>query len=202
MPKPLSEPNAVLHQSDIDDVVELLFDEYLLDAGGELVFPRSICGANSPAAVSQGLRLAGFRCKKTAPVTTISVITGTTAAAATPSLIRYGLYEHNGAGTYTLVASTVHDATLLVAANTAYPKAVSTAYTKKRGFDYMVAVLIVSGAALPTFNGPPLITNVLSQSAINQPPRYGNIAGQADLPATFLASSIAVSLGTHQALLT
>jgi len=173
--------------------------EYLFDGGGESVQPRVCHSVNGVAAVTQSLRLVGFLCKRTEPVNTIAFITGTTAAAATPTLVRYGLWERSsGRDFYSLVASTPNDLALLAAANTKYPKNVSTPYIKQQGLEYLAGCLVVSAAAMPTFHQNGLIaTTVGATELLTSPVRCANLAAQTDLPAIITTSALVVSANTY-----
>lgn len=187
-----ADPSESLNVGDLDALYEEIFDNYLFETGGECTVDRNINLINLSVHNSQRLILNGFRAKRTENISTMSVLCGTTVAAPTPSLIRYGIYQRRADGiNYDIVASTPHDATLFVAASTPYPKAFSASWKKFRGEDYCTAILIVSAAAMPSFYG---IQNSTITALINQgiqtPIRAGIIGSQADLPATFAASSV------------
>jgi hypothetical protein len=158
------------------------------------------------AQASQGLTFSGFTARVTQNISQIRVVTTGTAAAATPTLCRLGVYQRDTptVGTYTLVASTVNDTTLFAAANTTYTRSFSAPFLKLAGVDYLVAYLIVTGVAMPSFCAPTATnapTAYLTDVMLVQPFASGRIAGQADLPASFLASSVIVSAGVFHALL-
>lgn len=132
---------------------------------------------------SQNLRLTYFVAPRDMTVTTIEFSTTATAAGATPTLVRYGLYTVDIAGTITLAASTPNDTTLLAAATTAYPKALSTPYALVAGQTYATAFLLVTAAALPTLASPNVVAAALSASGAPALSRVaGQMSGQADLP--------------------
>ena len=108
-------------------------------------------------------------------------------------MVRYGLWIRNFDDSYTLVASTPNDTTLLSVVNTKYPKALSVPYTKIRGRDYLVGLLIVTAAALPSI----VSTGTLGSAPVTgielllpTPTKGATIAGQADLPATIAAGTL------------
>lgn len=165
---------------------------------GEALMPRDV--ASSAVTMSSGnLRLAYFTARKSEVVTTLRVTTNSTAAGATPTLVRYGLYTVAANGDITLVASTANDTTLFAAANTAYPKALSAAYTKRAGVRYAIGVLVVTGAAAPTIVGE----NYGGSGAdwALAPRLSGIVGGQADLPASVVAASVADTTARPQAIL-
>lgn len=180
----------VLHGNDLDALYEALFDAFLLDTGGEFLYSRDIQRSNTSAHSTQRLICSGFRCKRTEVITQVATKSGTTAAGATPTLVRFGLYlRRPDTVNYDLVASTPNDTTLFAAANTQYTKSFSTPYTKLRGEEYIAAWLVVSAAAMPTFIGTYASTVVLADG-IRQPQRSGVIGAQLDLPTTFNVSAI------------
>lgn len=169
-----------------------------LTTGDEIV-TRSAALAGSNAAVTgtnQLLLLNYFTARKMITSTQVRVATGTTAAGATPTLCRLGLYTLTtpaGAGlTGTLVASTVNDTTLFAAASTAYTRSWAASIAMQPGQRYALGILVVTGAAAPTFAGQ-LYTNT---AEANLAPRLcAQLAAQADLPATFLDTSLASAAG-------
>lgn len=168
--------------------------------GGSLVtsgvesIPREIAVANA-SVTSQVLRLTFFTCRKTFTAANLSAISGGTAAGATPTLVRYGLYTVAANGDITLVASTTNDTGIFAATNTQYTRAITgpsgiTSYAMVAGQRYAFGVLLVTAAALPTTVGwgPP--NGVVANIA----PRIGSaVTGQADLPASVLNASFSTA---------
>ena len=146
-----------------------------------------------PGLAAQGTSTSGrlwltyFTANRGTPVTTAIVGTGGTAAGATPTLVRIGLWTAAADGSLTaLVASTANDTTLLAGTNTAYPKALSATYNPIYGQRYAAGLLVVSGAAMPNIQGTTTVTGFL-----NANPRISAyVAGQTDLPATVAAGSL------------
>lgn len=169
---------------------------------GESVYDRMVAATAGPWA-SQSLRFAGFTARASQSISRVRVTTGSTAAAATPTLCRFGVYSRDSANLYTLVASTVNDIALFAAANTTYTSTFSAPFLKMAGTDYLVATLIVSGVALPTFIGPTgtVTAAYATDFTLLYPQLAGFIAAQADLPATFAGSSVSSSSSNFQALL-
>lgn len=115
-----------------------------------------------------------------------------TAAGATPTLIRLGLYSVAANGDLTLIASTINDTTLYGAANTAYGKALSSSVSLVRGQWYAYGMLIVSGASMPALVAPS--SQAYSSLVLSTAPRLsGARAGQTDLPASITSANVAVS---------
>lgn len=170
---------------------------------GESVFDRDK-EFNGAAVTSGDLSLAGFTARQTQNISQIRVASATTAAGATPTLVRLGVYQRSTDGlSYALVASTVTDLTLFAAANTVYTRSFSAPFLKTAGSDYLVANLVVSGAAMPTLAAPTttVIGGFSTSFQLVQPFVAGKVAAQADLPASFLASAVVASLGIFHALL-
>lgn len=159
---------------------------------GEVIPPRSRIASNAityPA--SGGVQLQYFTADKTETINTLTAYTGTVAAGATPTLVRYGVYSVAANGDLTLVASTPNDTTLLAATNTAYPKALSASLAKVAGTRYATAIIVVTAAALPTFHGQQLTaTTVMNTLLRDSPPLVGRLTGQTDLPASITAASL------------
>lgn len=166
---------------------------------GESVYDRTTV-ATGTAATTQALRLMGFTAKATQNITRVRVVTGSTAAGATPTLCRIGVYSRDSANLYTLIASTANDTALFSAASTTYTPSFSAAFQKTAGVDYLVGILIVSAAAFPTFMAP--VATTAGVAAYNTdvfmafPQLTANLAGQADLPATMTAASL-TNVGTY-----
>lgn len=156
-------------------------------ASGEETMLRDLAVSGSLATGTGNLRLSYFVARKTETTTQARVITGSTAAAATPTVCRIGLYSINAAGDGTLVASTANDTTLFAATATAYTKSWSVAYAKTAGTTYALGVLVVSGAATPTLAGAGVTTAAEAGIA---PRLCASVTGQADLPGSFLVGGL------------
>jgi len=152
---------------------------------------------NSNTALSTGvLRLAGFWAPRTEDVTQVRMVTHTQAAAATPTLVRMGLYVANADfSSYALVASTPNDTTLFANAGTEYAKAFSARYTLLDGVHYLVGALVVTSTTAPTVACVITSTVGLNAAMVRGPIRAASLSGQTDLPATIAAS--ALSVGTQ-----
>lgn len=158
-------------------------------AAGEESIPRLVVIASTGALVSQQLHLTYFTAKKTETEASVKVRTGATAAAATPTLCRMGLYSVAANGDIALIASTPNDTTLFAAANTAYTKAYSVAAQRVAGTRYARGILVVSAAAMPTFFSSAISTPFGNELA-TAPRLAAQVTGQADLPASVAAGSL------------
>lgn len=124
---------------------------------------------------------------QTKSLTTARVLSGNTAAAATPTLIRMGLYTVAANGDITLVASTPNDTALLNATFTLFSKAYSASYNTIPGQRYAFAILVVSGATMPTLMGPGMVDTTVGSIA---PRICARVDGQTDLPASVAVGSL------------
>lgn len=163
----------------------------LLMPAGEATFDPKIATNLIISGANQRLQLTYFTALRTETCTQFGVNTGGTAAGATPTLCRIGLYTVDGSDNLTLVAATNNDTTLFAGANTRYTKPASASYSKVAGQRYATGVLVVTAATAPTFCGTASMGGSgLSQSTL--PRRQGRVAGVSDLPATITAATVTV----------
>jgi hypothetical protein len=132
-----------------------------------------------------------FVADKTETVSNVTLYTGTTAAAATPTLVRIGIYFLDALGNATLVGSTPTDTTLFSATNTQYAKALTSSFTKTAGNRYFIGILVVSGAATPNFVGFVGAASTQADSIFAVLPALSyQLSGQTDLPASIATASL------------
>lgn len=131
-----------------------------------------------------------FTADKAATLTGVTIRSGSTAAGATPTLVRIGLYSVAANGDLTLIASTANDTTLLAATNTTYTKAFSASATVAYGDRLAIGVLVVSGATMPTLAG---VTGTGSAELAVAPRLTASLAGQSDLPSSVTAGSLSAT---------
>jgi len=171
---------------DYDKATRLQYDDSTLSVG-ESVYSRKAIQSTGLSTSSGSLRMTFFTAGKTETVTQVRMISGGTAAAATPTLVRVGIYQVDDAtGDLTLVASTPNDTTLLAATNTVYTKALSAPFTKYKGTRYAVGLLVVTAVATPTMVG----NNGAPASEVFQAPHMAAYSAQTDLPATITDASL------------
>lgn len=172
----------------------------LLDAG-ETVWDRRDVIAPVGAMTSGLLQLVYFTAQRSETIASVKMLSAQTAAAATPTLVRFGIYEVAANGDLTLVASTANDTAIFAGTHTAYDKALSVAWGKVAGRRYAVAVLVVSGAAMPVLYGSmPVGAAAVLDTLLSAAPRWtGQVAGQTDLPASVAAASVAATRRCHYA---
>ena len=156
-------------------------------ASGEETFARGTMNSTAGIApVSGSMRFSYFTSRKSETTTQVKVYVGGTAAGATPTVCRIGLYTVAASGDLTLVASTAND-TALFNSSGAVTKAWSSSYAKVSGTRYAVGLVVVSGATMPTFSG-----SVIGQGveALVAPALSSSLAGQTDLPSSVAAGSL------------
>jgi hypothetical protein len=171
-------------------IVWLPSDPDALAAGTTTMDRRYASGTVS--VTSQQMRLSFFTAPRAETISTLAVATGSTAAAATPTLCRMGIYSVAGNGDLTLVASTANDTTLFASASTRYSKALSASYNAILGQRYALAVLVVTGVATPTLIGFSL-SSAMNVALTTSPRLTAVVAGQADLPNSVLSASLGTS---------
>lgn len=160
-----------------------------LDTGHETM-RRTEATAATIGMPSGTLRLAYFTARRAATVTAIRVSSGTTAAAATPTLVRYGLYSVASNGDLTLLSATVSDTTIFSVVTTPYSRSMAASQGVVAGQTYAIGVLVITAAAAPTVAG----ANVAPGSEAQQAPVLANLLnGQTDLPASITAGSLTAS---------
>lgn len=171
------------------NILDQSLSEADLLASGEEVFTRRMPMSGSVLSTSQVLRLSYFTARKTETISSVRVFSGGTAAGATPTLCRVGIYTVAADGALTLIASTVNDTALFASSTTAYTRSLSASFVKQRGQRYALGILVVTGATAPTFPG--IAGGVLPVTEPGMAPRIsGQLAAQADLPASIAAGSV------------
>jgi hypothetical protein len=154
-------------------------------AVGESTMPRRTVdwALAGPFAGSGSMRGSQFTATKTETITQVKMLTNGTAAGATPTLCRIGIYQVNQAtNLHTLVASIPNDTTLFATATTAYTRTLSAPLAKVAGTRYSVCALVVSAFAL---NGFPGLIGHASGEASVAPALTTRADGVTDLPASF-----------------
>lgn len=161
-------------------------------AGGEAVCDRRWVTSGSNGTVSGFLNLTYFVAQVSETINTLVLYCSGTAAA-TATLIRYGVYSVAANGDLTLVASTANDTALMAAANTRYPKPTSAPWAKVAGQRYAAGMLVVATTA-PTTVAVSSLSHPLYDTLFAQEPRlFGAIGSQTDLPTSATAASVAAS---------
>lgn len=143
--------------------------------------------ATNNATTSGRMYLSYCTAYQTRTLTTARVMSGNTAAGATPTLVRLGLFTVAANGDLTLVASTVNDTALLNTTFTMFGKAYSTPYVTIPGQRYAFGVLVVSGATMPTLMGPGTIDSSITAAA---PRLSAHVPSLSDLPSSVAVGSL------------
>lgn len=156
-----------------------------LPTTGQAVVNRSFVDTVSSAA-SGRLDLAYFTAYRSEQITKIRTYTGASAAGATPTLCRVGLYTVAANGDVTLVASAPNDTGLWSASNAAFESTLSAPYNLVKGTRYAVGRIIVSAAALPSWP----IQSLYGAMAAQAPRLSGFLDGQTDLPLSATSASL------------
>jgi hypothetical protein len=160
-------------------------------ASGESVFNRDLMSNSGPQNLTSGeLRLSFFKSDKTEAISKVRFLPGSTAAGATPTLARVGIYEVNADGSVTLIRSSTNDTSKFSALTTAaYTVPLSSTFMKIRGKRYVEGVLVVTPATAPSALG------ISAPDAVAEsiPMMCASLGGQTDLPSTI---SLATLLGT------
>lgn len=163
-------------------------------AVGEEVFPRvlGVQSVNNAVIATQVLSLTYFTARKTETVSNIASSTAGTAAAATPTLCRMGLYLIATDGGGTLVASCANDTALWAATFQRYAKALTVPYLKIAGQRYAFATLCVNAGATPALTCAGMTFG--NSATMQASPKLAALKGSlSDLPASFTDASLSAS---------
>lgn len=164
----------------------------VLSAGGEAVADRGKITASTSTWASGTLYLTYFTAQVSETINTLVMYTSGTAAA-TVTLIRYGIYSVAANGDLTLVASTANDTALLAVTSTRYPKATSAPWSKVAGVRYAAGGLVVATT-------PPAMTAISAQAATmfdtlfaQEPRLFAAVNSQSDLPSSVVNAGLSTS---------
>lgn len=158
-----------------------------ITGGQESMLRSEILTAGVGMGASQRLNLSFFRARVGGTYTTFNVYSGSTAAGATPTLLRFGVFSVASDDAITLIGSTANDTTMLAATTTKYTKALSASVSLTAGSRYAFGVLVVTGAALPALYGASTMVAALQAEA---PRLCARVESQADLPASVAGGSL------------
>lgn len=135
-----------------------------------------------------------FRAKQTITIANLQAVTGSTAAAATPTTVKLGVYSvDESTGDLTRLGVTANDTALFATTYTEYTKALGASVALTEGQLYAYAVLQVSSGAVATLvgKGPAGFAN----QHFRQPRLSGLITGQTDLLSSYLGSAVNAKSG-------
>ena len=154
--------------------------------GGQETLIRTECNNGAISMATGNMRWTCFDARKSETITALAVRVGSTAAGATPTLVRFGLYTVDSSDNLTLVASTANDTSLLAVANARSQKALSSSYDVVEGTRYAFAVLVVTAATAPVLLG---FAGGNSAEMGVAPRISGLVGGQTDLPASLTVTT-------------
>ncbi len=163
--------------------------DLLVSTGGTFAMRRFANAFDNVGTGTQVLKLTYFRCQRTETISQIRTWVGAIAAAATPTISRFGLWTANPDGELTaLVASTTNDTSLFMGSTqSAKTKSLSSSYQLIKEQYYAVGLLVVSSAATPQFAGTFVGVDAESGSGDRW---AGQATGQTNLPSTLAAVSV------------
>ncbi len=153
---------------------------------GESTMPRIVVSQNAVAGGNGNMRFTYFTARKSETITQVRWPCGGTAQVGA-TLCRIGVWEVDGSGNLTLVASTANDTNLWLAGSTSYTKSFSSSFAKVRGTRYATAALVVGTSTAPTFYGQ---TAMLAGENGIAPVVASLLGGQTDLPSSVLVGSL------------
>lgn len=152
--------------------------------------PRWAITSNGDAIGAGVIRWAYFTATRAVTCTNFFTRSGGTAASATPTLCRVGLYTVASNGDLKLVARTANTTSLWASTDTDYTTAMATAggypasYTPVPGQRYAIAVLCVTAGTAPTWYTSGLVGHT------KDPRMSAALTGQTDLPASVDVGSL------------
>lgn len=115
--------------------------------------PRHAIRDASVATASGVLRLSYAKAERSFTATKMRVRSGSTAAGATPTLCKLGVFEVAANGDLTRLARTAGDTAMLSATSTAYEYALDAPVTVQAGKTYAFGLLVITSATAPTVQG-------------------------------------------------
>jgi hypothetical protein len=145
----------------------------------------------SPAFTSGDMVLTYFVACKTETITKIAMYSGGTAAA-TVTMVRFGVYSVATNGDLTLTNSTANDVSIFTTINTRYERTLTTSWSKVAGARYAVGMIVLA-TTMPTFLGSTAAGSVLDAVYAREPRLSGSRGGQSDLPASVTAVNVGAS---------
>lgn len=146
---------------------------------GEETYPRRLV-LTSVTMSTNILRLAFFTARKTDTYTQLRACSST-AAGATPTLVKFGIFSVASNGDLTCIAVTANDTSVFAGANSEYTRATTASFSLTAGQRYAFGVLVVTGASAPTVTAG--VTGLVANTAVRAPALTGVINPAADFPA-------------------
>lgn len=163
------------------------FGVALVNGCGSLPVRRG--NVSVPLTTSGTLWLSYFRAPKTMTATKLRMYTGGTPAGPTPTLVKFGLFSVATNGDLTLSGVTANTTSALSVASTAYTLNMLSNVLLVPGQWYATAVLVVTGAALPSVAG--IAAAGASSMVMSEAPRItGSLLAQTDIPSSIAAGTV------------
>lgn len=160
---------------------------------GQIAPRRADLSSGTLGTASGTLYLTFFIADKTELIRTLAAQVGAVAAAATPTLCRYGVYQVAANGDLAQEAASPNVPTLFSTPSAAAPGTLTTPWAKQGGLLYAAGPLVVTPAGTPQFHGNQLAsTSLVSALTKLNPPVAARITGLADLP-----TNVAFGAGTY-----
>lgn len=187
-----AKPVSTAQQTALDAKAPLVASYQL--SSGEAVLDRIIGAQSTSVTTTSGvLALSYFVATKTETITQVRMASGGTAAGATPTLVRIGIWPAASDGSLsTLLASCASDTALFAAATTVYTKTLSSSFSKVAGTRYACGVLVVTAAAAPSLTGYGAAST--ATAGWDLAPRMAAVVNsQTDLPSTVAVGSLATT---------
>lgn len=131
-------------------------------------------------------------------IANLAAATSNAAAAATPTMCRLGQYSVDpSTGNLTLLAATTNDTAMFAAIGTEYTKALDVPVSEVKGTVYARAILVISGAAMPTIMAQVALggQDSFNRATNRRPHRSSILVGQTDLPSSVSNGSLATKNG-------
>jgi hypothetical protein len=143
--------------------------------------------------IATGRLLLGYATsRENLTLTKMRFMMGTTAAGATPTLVKLGIYREETDKSITLLGQTANDPTMCNTINAAVERPLAVAVPVTAGTRYAVTFIIVTAAAAPGLLGS-VNQSAAGAEMVLAPRVCGTVTSQTDLPATVAAGSIGVS---------
>ena len=155
--------------------------------------PRGDYNTNAAGTMtSQLMRWSYFTAPETMTATQFRLVSGGTAAGATPSLVQASLWTVDASSNLTRVVVATNTPSLLAAANTVYASAFVTpaSYTLIAGKRYAIGLLVVTAATAPTVPGQ--LAPTAAEMGLT-PVLASQLASQATTPTSATAGSVTAS---------
>ena len=158
-----------------------------LISSGEASIRREFVNSGALTIPSGSLVTTNFTARKSETINNLMMICGARAAAATPTLVRMGVWTTDADGhLLALVASTSNDTALFAATSTEYVRSTQAPWAKVAGTRYAVGLLVVTAGVTPQMVGRS--TNSVAGSSlfgVRAPALFNRVDGMTDLPATW-----------------